>query len=180
MGVAVGVTDDYVLGAMPLFPRVRLRDLDVVIESTAATETSPGVGNVLWQSKRLPGNSIRYSELHQGGVLRFLSPGDREKVDASDAVSVLREDSVMDRLRAEDSVRIPVADKLRAAMERHSATSKTLPAGIEGLRNRHSHSKADAEPALVWVLISALVVSVGLVLFLWRKLRRQTSTDHKD
>merc|ERR1712054_501250 len=81
--VAVGVTEDYVLGAMPLFPRVRLRDLDITIEAAGATEDTPLVGNVLWKSRPLNGESVPYSILRQGGVLSFLLPGDKGLTDAA-------------------------------------------------------------------------------------------------
>merc|ERR1712100_792484 len=36
--VAVGVSEDYVLGAVPLFPRIWLRDLDVIIEAPSGAQ----------------------------------------------------------------------------------------------------------------------------------------------
>ncbi|CAE7468453.1 unnamed protein product, partial [Symbiodinium necroappetens] len=70
-----GVTENYVLGAVPLFKRVRLHELDITIEAPSAVEASPVVKEVLWHSRLLPG-TIAYSELSSGGVLRFVSPGD--------------------------------------------------------------------------------------------------------
>jgi len=73
--VAVGVSEDYVLGATPMFPRIWLRDLDLIIEAPSAPEISPVISEVLWNSRPL-NVSIPYSKLRQGGILRFLTAND--------------------------------------------------------------------------------------------------------
>lgn len=73
---AVGTSEDYVLGAVPLFPRVHLRDLDLVIEAPSAAKASPPVVEVLWRSWPVNAPTISYAVLRQGGVLRFVSVGD--------------------------------------------------------------------------------------------------------
>merc|ERR1711988_1890885 len=55
---AVGTSEDYVLGAVPLFPRVHLKDLDLVIEAPSAAKASPPIVEVLWRSWPLSGPSI--------------------------------------------------------------------------------------------------------------------------
>ncbi|CAJ1331139.1 unnamed protein product [Effrenium voratum] len=71
---APGVTEDFTLGAVPLFPRTRLRELDITVEAPSAASAAPPVQEVLWHSKRLQGTSISYTQLRSGGILRFLSP----------------------------------------------------------------------------------------------------------
>lgn len=71
---AVGTTENYVLGAVPLFPRVFLKNLNVTIEAPAASEKNPAIARVLWCSQQL-GSSLSYGDLRKGGVLQFLSPG---------------------------------------------------------------------------------------------------------
>ncbi|CAE8711051.1 unnamed protein product, partial [Polarella glacialis] len=75
---ATGTTEDYVLGAVPLFPKIRLNDLDLTIEAPAAAHASPAISEVLWRTMLLPDASVPYSELRRGGVLRFMTPGDGE------------------------------------------------------------------------------------------------------
>merc|ERR1719329_1280846 len=72
--VAVGVTEDYTLGAVPLFPRTLLKDLDIIIEAPSAAEEEPLLSDVLWRSRPRSGSAIPYSLLRQGGALRFLTP----------------------------------------------------------------------------------------------------------
>lgn len=73
-----GTTPDYVLGAVPLFPRVRLRSLDIYIEAASAAEEVPAVLEVLWRSRPVAKFSpaLSYGELRRGGTLRFISPSD--------------------------------------------------------------------------------------------------------
>jgi len=75
---AVGVSEDYVLGALPLFPRVKLHELDVVIEAPAAAKNEVSVVETLWNGKPVSGTSLPYSVLRNSGVLHFLAPGDRK------------------------------------------------------------------------------------------------------
>jgi len=75
---ASGVTEDYVLGAVPLFPRIRLLDLDITIEAPSAFETAPVVSGVLWRGTQVSDAAIPYSKLQRGGVLRFVAPGDNK------------------------------------------------------------------------------------------------------
>lgn len=70
---AVGTTEDYVLGAVPLFPQVRLVDLGVIIEAPAAMLDFPTISEVMWRSEIVVG-SLPYSCMRKGGVLRFMSP----------------------------------------------------------------------------------------------------------
>lgn len=96
--LAPGVTDEYVLGAMPLFRRMRLSELGVVIEAPAAPEESPVVSEVRWLSqplvrrldqKQLGNHSIAFSQLRKGGVLHFASPNDAaEESGTTDSCSV--------------------------------------------------------------------------------------------
>lgn len=72
----VGVSDEYVLGAVPIFPRVLLRDLDITIEAPSASVREPELGEVLWRSRAVDGPSVPYSELRHGGVLRFVGADD--------------------------------------------------------------------------------------------------------
>merc|ERR1711937_709443 len=44
---AVGASEDYVLGAVLLFPRVHLKSLDLVIEAPSAAKASPPIVDVL-------------------------------------------------------------------------------------------------------------------------------------
>ncbi|CAL1142232.1 unnamed protein product [Cladocopium goreaui] len=73
---APGVTENFTLGAVPLFPRLRLWELDVTVEAPSASEVYPSIQAVLWRSKAIAGTSISYSQLRTGGILRFLSPED--------------------------------------------------------------------------------------------------------
>ncbi|CAK0904634.1 unnamed protein product [Prorocentrum cordatum] len=73
---ATGTTDEYVLGAVPLFPRTLLRSLDVTVEAPSAAEESPAVLQVLWRSAPLARPAVRYASLRLGGVLHWVSPGD--------------------------------------------------------------------------------------------------------
>ncbi|CAK9093491.1 unnamed protein product [Durusdinium trenchii] len=71
---APGVTENFTLGAVPLFPRARLRALDITVEAPSAAEAAPAVQVVLWRSSPIVGTAIAYSKLRMGGILRFLSP----------------------------------------------------------------------------------------------------------
>lgn len=73
---APGVAENFTLGAVPLFPRIRLWELDVTVEAPSASEVYPSIQAVLWRSKAIAGTSISYSQLRTGGILRFLSPED--------------------------------------------------------------------------------------------------------
>eukprot|EP00434_Breviolum_minutum_P033247 symbB.v1.2.029420.t1/scaffold3215.1/size68987/1 len=73
---APGVTENYTLGAVPLFPSLRLWELDITIEAPSASSTSPNIQAVLWRSKPIIGTAISYSQLRTGGILRFLSTED--------------------------------------------------------------------------------------------------------
>lgn len=74
--VAPGVSEDYVLGAVPLFPRVHLKELDVMIEAPSAEQEEPALAGVLWKNQPLTSVQVPYSSLRTGGVLRFVVPGD--------------------------------------------------------------------------------------------------------
>lgn len=73
---SVGTTDEYTLGAVPLFPRIHLKTLDVTIEAPSAYQDSPPIAGVLFRSKELPSTAISYAALATGGILRFTTPGD--------------------------------------------------------------------------------------------------------
>lgn len=73
---APGVSEDYVISSMPLFPRVRLAALDLTIEAPQATQESPIIAQVLWNGKPWNEVTISYSMLKRGGVLRYIAPGD--------------------------------------------------------------------------------------------------------
>lgn len=73
---APGVTEDYVLAAVPLFRRVHVKALDLTIEAPAASEDYPMIAQVLWQTIPVEGATLPFSTLRKGGVLRFIAPGD--------------------------------------------------------------------------------------------------------
>jgi len=69
---APGVSEDYVLSALPLFDSIHLRDLDIIIEAPDASHSvSPIVAKVLWQAEEVKHHSIPYSALRAGGTLTF-------------------------------------------------------------------------------------------------------------
>lgn len=74
--VAPGVTEDYVLGAVPLFPQIRLPALGLTIRAPSAAQESPLISKVLWRGEATTETTIPYSELRKGGTLLFVSPGD--------------------------------------------------------------------------------------------------------
>lgn len=161
--VAVGVTEDYVLGAAPLFPRIRLRDLDITIEAPvvadvmSATFPTERVGGIHWRKRPVPGNSMAYSVLRQGGTLRFLSLSDRGLVDE--------------------------ISKLRGSLNKLPAAGLQL--SEEAGRTMHEQGAPDAkivtvDGGLVMVLFAALAICMVALLFLWRKLRQRTSVEHTD
>merc|ERR1711920_237935 len=68
---AVGTTDEYVLGAVPLFPRIVLHSLGITIEAPSAFQEAPAVTEVLWRSSPLTEDSmasVRFRSLRTGGI----------------------------------------------------------------------------------------------------------------
>jgi len=70
-----GTTEDYVLGAVPLFPRVHLRALDLTIEASGSEKETPAVREVLWRGVPMKHPAVPYRELRAGGTLRFVACG---------------------------------------------------------------------------------------------------------
>merc|ERR1712216_931988 len=85
---AVGINENYVLGAVPLFPRIWLRDLNIFIEAPRASDREPLADQILWDGQLLDDDvtSIAYSKLRTGGTLRFSSGAqtDLERIPQSD------------------------------------------------------------------------------------------------
>jgi len=73
-----GVSADYMLASMPLFRRVHLRALDIVIEAPAASQEAPLVTEVFWRSQPVKGVLVPYQTLQVGGTLHFQAPGDKK------------------------------------------------------------------------------------------------------
>jgi putative alpha-1,2-mannosidase len=149
--VAVGVSEDYVLGAVPLFPRIWLRDLDITIEAPSATEKMPTAREVRWRSRPLPAFSISYNDLRHGGILRFLTASDKALGN--------------------------VVSRMRGTL--HQA-SKGLGRTVHGARGMISDTDSNDENTKVnWALLALALIGASGLIFVFRKLCHR-SPDHDD
>lgn len=101
---ALGVSENYVIGAVPLFPRIWLKDLNVFIEAPQAAEKEPVAYRVFWDAELLDASSdssIPYSKLRKGGTLRFTSSSETEQNAGSRAVTVLPGDANPEAMNGE-------------------------------------------------------------------------------
>merc|ERR1719223_1952157 len=68
---SVGINAKYTLGAVPLFPGIKLKALNLTITAPAAAQNPPDTAIVTLRSIRVEGPSVEYAALRQGGALYF-------------------------------------------------------------------------------------------------------------